>query len=162
MKLTNKSGGLNPQPAEELSERLNVLLANYQLFLQNIRTLYWNPQLRIFMDFGVALGRLRKIIQQDSEVIANSILLLGHVPNSSAMEFLSKADLTPAHELTQLDEASKLIINNSSQLLDHLDELEIFLDELDNEPAFELLEQLKERLSYAVVYFTQLRSTYMN
>lgn len=162
MKLTNRSGGLNPQPAEELSERLNVLLANYQLFLQNVRTLYWNPHIRIYMEFGNALGRLRKIIQQDSEVIANSILLLGHVPNSSAMDLLSKADLTPAYDLAQLNDASKLVINNASQLLEHLEELEEFIDELEEEAANELLEQLKERLSYAVVYFSQMRSIYMN
>ncbi len=162
MRLTNKSGGLNPEPAEELSERLNVLLANYQLFLQNIRSLFWNPRLRIFMDFGGALGKLRKIMQQDAEVIANSILLLGHAPSSSAMDFMTKGDIASADSIEDLDTGLKVIINNTVEILDHVEEVIDFISDWEEDGALELLDQLEERLTYAHLYFTQMRSTYMN
>ncbi len=42
--------GIDKNKAEELSNRLNQLLADYQVFYQNLRGLHWNIKGREFFE----------------------------------------------------------------------------------------------------------------
>jgi starvation-inducible DNA-binding protein len=45
--------GINTEKATELSCELNDLLANYQLFYQNLRGLHWNIKGKEFFELHV-------------------------------------------------------------------------------------------------------------
>ena len=52
---TLNSIGLDSNKAKILSEDLNTLLANFQLYYQNLRGIHWNIKGRAFFDLHVAL-----------------------------------------------------------------------------------------------------------
>ena len=50
--------GLNAEKAQELSDKLNDLLANYQMFYQNLRGFHWNIKGKEFFELHVKFEEL--------------------------------------------------------------------------------------------------------
>ena len=55
---TLNSIGLDSKKAKQLAENLNTLLANFQLYYQNLRGIHWNIKGRAFFDLHVKFEEL--------------------------------------------------------------------------------------------------------
>lgn len=85
--------GLDAGQAGELSEKLNVLLANYQLFYMNARGFHWNIRGHKFFELHLKFEELYNDSLIKIDEIAERILTLG---------------LTPLHTYTDYSRASKI------------------------------------------------------
>jgi starvation-inducible DNA-binding protein len=83
--------GLNQQGTEQLSTKLNQLLATYQVHYQNLRGLHWNIQGREFFELHVKYEELYTRTQVIIDELAERILTLGGQPLHTFSAYLNHA-----------------------------------------------------------------------
>lgn len=85
--------GLNKQDANALANDLNDLLANYQLYYQNLRGFHWNIKGEQFFELHVKFEELYTEAQLSIDEIAERILTLGVTPLHSFSAYLETAEI---------------------------------------------------------------------
>jgi starvation-inducible DNA-binding protein len=85
--------GLKTEDAQELSKELNTLLANYQLFYQNLRGFHWNIKGPDFFELHLKFEELYNDAQIKIDEIAERILTLGESPLHSFQEYLNYSEI---------------------------------------------------------------------
>lgn len=72
--------GLDQNHAEQLAERLNQLLANYQVFYMNVRGFHWNIKGKEFFELHAKFEETYNDLLLKVDEIAERILTLGQRP----------------------------------------------------------------------------------
>jgi starvation-inducible DNA-binding protein len=72
--------GLDPAQSKALGEQLNVLLANYSIFYQNVRGFHWNIKGEKFFELHLKFEELYNDLLLKIDEIAERILTLGETP----------------------------------------------------------------------------------
>jgi len=111
--------GLDAQKAENLSAKLNTLLANYQLFYQNLRALHWNVRGREFFELHVKFEEFYTEAQEHVDQIAERILTLGETPLHNFSAYLEAAEIKEAKGVTNGEEGVRIVLENFKTLLQH-------------------------------------------
>lgn len=76
--MKNKNAiGLDSKKSDKLAEKLNVLLANYSVFYQNVRGYHWNLRGEKFFELHVKFEELYNNLFLKIDEIAERILTLG-------------------------------------------------------------------------------------
>lgn len=109
--------GINQNHANELVLNLNNLLANFQIYYQNLRGLHWNIKGKRFFDLHVKFEEYYNDSQLKIDLIAERILTLSGQPLHTFQDYLNKKQLTIGKDITNDVEAIELINNNLSDLL---------------------------------------------
>ena len=76
----NTQIGLDSKKSEALANELNSLLANFQLYYQNLRGLHWNINGKHFFELHVKFEELYNDVQLKIDLVAERILTLGFSP----------------------------------------------------------------------------------
>ena len=79
--------GLPIKEAAILSAELNVLLANFQIYYQNLRGLHWNIRGKRFFDLHLKFEELYNDLLLKIDEVAERILTLGHTPEHSYSQY---------------------------------------------------------------------------
>jgi len=79
MSNTNRIG-LHEASASQLAEKLNELLANYQIFYMNVRGYHWNVKGPQFFQLHEKFEELYTDLLTKVDEVAERILTLGHQP----------------------------------------------------------------------------------
>lgn len=97
---TNKSViGLDESQSKLLSEKLNNLLAAYQVFYINTRGFHWNIKGDKFFELHLKFEELYNNIQIKIDEIAERVLTLGYTPAHSYSAYLK---VSPVSECTDV------------------------------------------------------------
>ncbi|MDT8895554.1 Dps family protein [Halomonas sp. I1] len=72
--------GLHEGSASQLAERLNALLANYQIFYMNVRGYHWNVKGENFFELHTKFEEFYTDLLVKVDEVAERILTLGHQP----------------------------------------------------------------------------------
>jgi starvation-inducible DNA-binding protein len=99
MKKMNKIG-LDEAMSAQLIEKLNNLLANYQVFYQNARGFHWNIKGEKFFELHLKFEELYNDLQIKIDEIAERILTLGGTPIHSFAGYLKVAGIKPIENET--------------------------------------------------------------
>ena len=75
--------GLDRKHAKELAKKLNILLANYSVFYQNVRGYHWNLKGENFFELHVKFEELYTHLYKKIDAIAERITTLGFIANHS-------------------------------------------------------------------------------
>ena len=88
--------GLDNKKSKTIANKLNVLLANYQIFYMNTRGFHWNIKGNKFFELHLKFEELYddSIIKIDE--IAERILTLGHTPLHTFSDYIKKAKIKEA------------------------------------------------------------------
>lgn len=116
MKLFNI--GLDPKKSENLAIELNELLANLQLYYQNLRGLHWNIQGENFFELHVKFEELYNDAQEKIDMVAERILTLGHTPLHTFEDYLKLAKVPAGKNVNEDRTSVELIVNSLSILLE--------------------------------------------
>lgn len=92
--------GLNKGLAEDLSKELNVLLAEYSVFYQNVRGFHWNIKGEKFFELHLKFEELYNSLQLKMDEIAERILTLGYAPCHQYSNYLNTAKIKEVTEVT--------------------------------------------------------------
>jgi len=109
--------GLDAKKSENLSKNLNVLLANFQKYYQNLRGIHWNIKGKRFFDLHVKFEELYNDANLKVDEIAERILTLGGVPLHTFEDYMAKATVPVGKNITKDEEAIRLIVESISKLL---------------------------------------------
>lgn len=109
--------GLSAEKSKELSSDLNSLLANFQIYYQNLRGIHWNIKGKRFFDLHVKFEELYTDANMKVDLIAERILTLGGVPEHTFKDYIENSKVPVGKNVTQDEEAIRLIVDSLSELL---------------------------------------------
>jgi starvation-inducible DNA-binding protein len=109
--------GLDANKTGELAEKLNVLLANYQLFYINLRGFHWNIKGEKFFELHLKFEELYNDAIIKIDEIAERILTLGHTPLHSFSDYLAHASISEAKNLSDGQSTVKSVLDSLQKLL---------------------------------------------
>lgn len=117
--------GLDQSDSQKLSESLNSLLANYQVFYMNVRGYHWNIKGPAFFELHVKFEEIYNELQTNIDEIAERILTLGATPEHSFSSYLAVSEIkehtraTDATEtVTGLVEGFRVLVFQQRTLLE--------------------------------------------
>lgn len=122
--------GLDPAQSKSLSEELNLLLADYQLFYINVRGFHWNITGEKFFELHVKFEQLYNDIAIKIDEVAERVRTLGNIPMHSFTDYLKHSRVK---EVTNVSDGKKaigyildafsIILTKQRELLDISDEV---------------------------------------
>jgi starvation-inducible DNA-binding protein len=104
--------GLDTTKAKALSTKLNQLLADYQVFYQNLRGLHWNIKGREFFELHLKFEELYNDAVLKIDEIAERILTLEGEPFHTFSDYLAKNTLVIGKNIIKDEEAIALILSS--------------------------------------------------
>lgn len=117
--------GLDHTQSQELAEKLNDLLANYQIFYMNVRGFHWNIKGEKFFELHLKFEELYNNLVLKIDEIAERILTLGHAPLHGYDDYLATAVVKPTKNVSEgkkaiqaILDAFKVLITKQRVLLD--------------------------------------------
>lgn len=109
--------GLPVKETKKNIELLNQLLANFQIYYQNLRGLHWNIRGKRFFELHVKFEELYNQAQLRIDEIAERVLTLGGTPLHTFEDYLKQNKITVAKNITNDEEAVEIIIKSLTALL---------------------------------------------
>jgi starvation-inducible DNA-binding protein len=85
--------GLQTEQSNQLAQELNVLLANYQMYYQNLRGFHWNIQGPSFFELHTKFEELYDDAVMKVDEIAERILTLGATPLHTFSDYLQHSSI---------------------------------------------------------------------
>lgn len=109
--------GLDAAASKKISEKLNLLLANYQLFYMNTRGFHWNIKGPEFFQLHSNFETLYDDLVEKVDEIAERILMIGGTPAHSFTEYLKIATVKEAVNVSDKKGTVENIINTLGVLI---------------------------------------------
>ncbi|RIV69816.1 Dps family protein [Flagellimonas aequoris] len=109
--------GLDKKASQELSEKLNELLANYQIFYMNARGFHWNIKGEKFFELHLKFEELYNDSLIKIDEIAERILTLGSTPLHTYGDYSSFSKIKAAKNISNGKEAIQKILEGYEVLL---------------------------------------------
>ncbi len=110
--------GLDEKKCKQLAEKLNVLLANYQLFYINARGFHWNITGQKFFELHLKFEELYNDALLKIDEIAERILTLGHTPLHSFSAYTKTATIKEATNVSDGVKAVNEVVKSFKVLLE--------------------------------------------
>ncbi|HKM15828.1 MAG TPA: Dps family protein [Marinospirillum sp.] len=92
--------GLDIAKSQLLAEKLNTLLANYQIFYMNVRGYHWNIQGRQFFELHVKFEEQYNDLILKVDELAERILTLGHRPLHAFSDYIAQSSIKEHKQAT--------------------------------------------------------------
>lgn len=109
--------GIDKTKADKLSSELNDLLANYQLFYQNLRGLHWNIKGKEFFELHLKFEELYNDAVLKVDEIAERILTLEGEPLHTFSDYLKTAEIKEEKSVTVGQQGVEIVVKNFSTLI---------------------------------------------
>ena len=109
--------GLPASQSREIAAELNVLLANFQTYYQNLRGIHWNIRGKSFFDLHAKFEELYNDANLKVDMIAERILTLGETPLHTFNDYVSASSVPVGRDVRQDEEAIRLIVDSLKELL---------------------------------------------
>jgi starvation-inducible DNA-binding protein len=100
MKKSITSIGLPSDYSQEVSNKLNYLLAAYQVFYMNTRGFHWNIKGEKFFELHLKFEELYNDFQIKIDEIAERVLTLGYTPTHSYTSYLKNSTVKESQNIS--------------------------------------------------------------
>lgn len=131
--------GLNAKDTNVLTDRLNDLLANYQIFYMNVRGFHWNIRGDKFFELHAKFEELYTDALTKIDEIAERILTLGNTPAHSFSQYLKTSQVKEATNVSEGLKAVSIVLENLKNLLVKQRELLKLAGDADDEGTSALM-----------------------
>ena len=125
--------GLERNKVEELHAGLNGLLANFQIYYQNLRGLHWNIKGKSFFELHMKFEELYTDAQEKIDMVAERILTLEGRPLHTFADYMASAKVPVGKDISNDREAVQLIVDSLAILIELERGLLQASDEADDE-----------------------------
>lgn len=109
--------GLPVKESENIVKQLNTLLANFQVYYQNLRGVHWNIRGKRFFDLHVKFEELYNNAQLNIDAIAERVLTIGGVPLHTFEDYIAENRVTVGKNVSNDEKAINLIVDSLTELL---------------------------------------------
>ena len=110
--------GLNTDKITTLTDNLNDLLANYQLYYQNLRGFHWNIKGSNFFTLHEKFEELYNAAQLSIDEIAERIVTLEAVPLHTYSDYVAKSDIKEHKNVSTSDGTVSKVVEDLSILVE--------------------------------------------
>lgn len=125
--------GLQESDCKNISEKLNILLANYSVFYQNTRGSHWNIKGEQFFTLHPKFEELYNSLVLKIDEIAERILTLGATPAHNYSDYLQVSTIKESKEVSDGNKSVEIILNSFKVVIDLQRELLDITDEAGDE-----------------------------
>lgn len=115
--MERNSIGLSTEKSKELRGDLNILLANFQTYYQNLRGIHWNIKGKRFFDLHLKFEELYTDANTKVDMIAERVLTLGGVPEHTFKEYIDHSNVPVGKNISRDEDAIRLIVDSLTELL---------------------------------------------
>ena len=133
MKKLENTIGLDKLETEQLVEKLNSLLANYQVFYQNLRGFHWNITGPSFFELHAKFEELYTSANLAVDEIAERILTLAGRPLHTFADYLEFSSISPAKNKNTSKDTVGIAIENMTTLIELEREILSIAGKMDDE-----------------------------
>lgn len=109
--------GLDKSVSKDLAEKMNRLLANYQVFYLNARGYHWNITGEKFFELHAKFEELYNNILVKVDEIAERILTLGITPLHTFSDYLQVAEIKEAKNVSDGRQAMENVLASFKSLI---------------------------------------------
>ncbi|MBE7660832.1 Dps family protein [Tenacibaculum finnmarkense] len=109
--------GLDSKKSIQLVAELNTLLANFQVYYQNVRGLHWNIKGKSFFELHVKFEELYTDAQEKVDLIAERILTLQGTPLHTFDDYIKLATVSIGKDISNDEKAVALVVDSLAELL---------------------------------------------
>ncbi|MCB0481459.1 MAG: DNA starvation/stationary phase protection protein [Flavobacteriales bacterium] len=131
--------GIDKKKAEKLSHILNQLLADYEIFYQNLRGFHWNIKGKEFFELHLKFEELYDDAFIKIDEIAERILTLEGEPLHTYTDYLKVSNIKEAKNVTNGVEGVKIIVKNFSVIITTEREILALAEEANDEGTVSLM-----------------------
>ena len=131
--------GLDATKSQQLADKLNLLLANYQVFYINARGFHWNITGEKFFELHAKFEELYNDLLVKVDEIAERILTLGYTPLHSFSEYTRVATIKEAINVSGGKEAVAKVVEGFQALINVERELLSLSQDADDEGTSALM-----------------------
>lgn len=109
--------GIDSEKAKNLVVELNVLLADYEIFYQNLRGFHWNIKGKEFFELHIKFEELYKDAFIKIDEIAERVLTLEGEPLHTYTDYLKATEVGEEKSITDGKKCVEVIVKNFSTLI---------------------------------------------
>ncbi|UYQ93147.1 DNA starvation/stationary phase protection protein [Chitinophaga horti] len=131
--------GLEKKTAKELADKLNNLLAAYQIFYQNTRGFHWNIKGDKFFTLHVKFEELYTDALTKIDEIAERILTLGYTPVHSFSQYVQLSAIKEITNDSNAETTVKHVLEGFKTLIQLEREVSSVSDELGDDGTNDLI-----------------------
>ncbi len=110
--------GLDREKVKDLTINLNDLLANFQVYYQNLRGLHWNIKGKSFFELHVKFEELYTDSQEKIDMIAERILTLEGTPLHTFEDYTELAKVPVGRNVSNDTASVQLIVTSLTTLIE--------------------------------------------
>jgi len=125
--------GLSAKKSSELADKINDLLADYQIFYQNTRGFHWNIKGEKFFELHAKFEELYNNLILKIDELAERILTLGYSPLHSYSDYLQRSTVKPVKDVSDGPMAVASIVESFAEILFKEREILNMSAEMDDE-----------------------------
>lgn len=126
----------------EIAKNLNLLLSNYQMYYQNLRSLHWNIKGRMFFMLHEKYEELYNASAEVIDEIAERILMLNETPLHTFEDYISNSTIKAVKNVHNADESIKIVLQNSMILLDNANKVNDIASDSGDEGTIALMSEI--------------------
>lgn len=150
--------GLDVNKSQELADRLNKLLANYQVFYINTRGFHWNITGDKFFELHAKFEELYTDLLVKVDEVAERILTLGYTPLHAFSDYIEISTVKEAKNVSDGKKAMQNILDSFSNLISVEREILELSAEADDEGTNALMsDYIREQEKLVWMYSAYLR-----
>ena len=116
----------------KIAGELNNLLANYQIYYQNLRGFHWNIQGRDFFELHIKFEELYNDSAVKIDEVAERILTIDHTPLHSFKDYLETATLEAKTGVHRGEPAVQTIVDDLSAIVRQQKEIRSLAEDNDD------------------------------
>ncbi len=131
--------GLDTEKAAALAGKLNQLLANYQVFYQNLRGFHWNINGKTFFELHAKFEEYYDDAVIKVDEIAERVLTLEGEPLHTFSDYLKTSIIEEVNGVSNGTQAVEIIVKNFSSLITLEREILSLAGEVDDEGTASLM-----------------------
>lgn len=109
--------GLDKTAAKNIAEKLEALLANYQMFYANVRGFHWNISGEKFFELHTKFEELYNDAFLKTDEIAERILTLGFAPQHLFSSYIKNSKIAEAQNTSDATTTVKDVLDSFKTLL---------------------------------------------
>ena len=125
--------GLHSGSASDLAEKLNELLANYQIFYMNVRGYHWNVKGSNFFELHEKFEEFYTNLLAKVDEVAERILTLGHKPVHAYSDYISLSRITEAKDVHDGEACVRGVLEGYQRLIELQREILSVASDADDE-----------------------------
>lgn len=125
--------GLHESSASQLAEKLNELLANYQIFYMNVRGYHWNVKGPQFFQLHEKFEEFYTDLLVKVDEVAERILTLGHTPVHAYSDYVKIARIQEDKDVHDGEACVRGVLQGYQTLIELQRELLSLASDADDE-----------------------------